>query len=580
MKQIHKSILIFLGTSFLLTFVLLFLFHGHQQRKDSEIAPISEDSGAPIQGVSLSSASGNPATRVARKPLPTKGPVKKGKKVKAKKYSIQVFSTLKRPISGAQVNLLSAGRIEAQGVTNAEGKVLLSFESRGSPLIFLVKAKGFGLGSRSIQNKEKEYIFYLAQEGKITGRVQSPLGVPLEGMRIYALPKGFPKWQIFGDYFFWDHPIPMSRLRSMIPQAISNKNGFFVLTGLDPKDSYTLVGGGKGWVSLEDSLPEVRSGSSAQLVFWKLYGRIVKAYLNNHRTPPEGIDFNLDSEPVGAGSRMASLIGYTPKEPDMFSFIMPFSGLSIPRKFLSFDRGVDWRKACYFLALKSDQLKEVSLETTYRVTGYKVKRFSIHLLPLKRIIPEQEVHVSMETQGFGQLILVYEGSLDPRSVNVETRQLFHTFGKLHLVCRTGSYHANCPLFNLWGPPTILQVPYGRYHVSMTFPTGWGLLPVEGKELRVGPDPVKLHWDLRRSAALLLKPNHLPPGILTVDLLDRNRRIKRSLYIEGPPFYLPCLWEGDFDFKLKKHLGNGKYIEDKVSNIHLKASEIREVECFK
>ncbi len=572
-RKIHPNkTLLVLATLILLTGGLLFFRKGPAGKKGVLAKQVSQDSignslSLPKKDASIETKPAQTSLREKVQPRPIKeAPTKKPA------FTILVESEARKPIDGATVSLFLDQSLQEVKQTDTMGKATFNAKLKGNLRYVLVRKEGFGLEFRWIKEERSTYRVALSREGFIEGNVETPLGGPLSKIRVFAFPKGFP------DFRFLNSPQAREVLKrkGIFSKTQSDSQGHFRLTGLNPKIPYNLFWGGRGWAGV-DPLIGIRCNSSPQkLVCWKIYGRVGKVVMRDHSVP-----LKVQNCRISCGDPITSpKLDYEPM--NIFSSSLTLAGIPSVQSYKSWKTGMwDWRLNEEFLGLKSDTLTEITLPLVYMVPGLKKEKFLLHLLPCKEgPVATQPLYFTKTAMGFGKVVLKMKNGLDPKRFGIHLPLRLNTFGKLKFIPVNKGDSFTVFLNRLWGPPkTVPGIPFGDYKVKLNLLTGPSIPPLEGTLVSIGPKPVTLTWDFKRSAGILFKKKQMALDSLEINLvyLDGNNwRIQ--FHLRGPSFFLPCLWEGNFNFKIDSSRF-GKPLHLFLKNIHTKRGEVLEVPCY-
>jgi hypothetical protein len=127
-----------------------------------------------------------------------------------------------------------------------------------------VRADGLATALRDLGDRfPVEIVVRMSPEWSLSGRVEDMRGAPLPGMSVVSWPR---------------HRLPSgmeiahsAAVPALLPRASTDGEGRFVLHGLDPRVTHTLVAGGGGYVLVDPILVDSTS-REVELRLWRLYG--------------------------------------------------------------------------------------------------------------------------------------------------------------------------------------------------------------------------------------------------------------------------------------------------------------------
>lgn len=228
----------------------------------------------PVQGQSAPAVAASPAIveqETGRKAVATRG-------VRRASLQVEVTDEYGRGIVGARVYAYSETQRELLGRTAGAGSLDTRVVAGRTTL--LAEKEGFASARAYVCSPAPEAVrLQLTRELVLEGRVLSAADrKPLAGVTVVAVPDDVPADR---------HLMRLSATgQPVLPTAVSDEDGRFRLSALDPGTRHRLEAGGSGFILPEAHRVEAAPGGPLELLMWRLYGVRVSTVAAGGGRPP------------------------------------------------------------------------------------------------------------------------------------------------------------------------------------------------------------------------------------------------------------------------------------------------------
>lgn len=308
------------------------------------------------------------------------------------------------------------------------------------------------------------------------------------------------------------------RASPLVMASADPKTGAFRLEGLVAGRSYRLAAGAPGWIG--EKARAVARGRAVRLVLRRLFGcRLRLALAGGGRPPPL----------LGPGPQVTLL------DPAARRVADPL------RLALAGCRGPDGAACLSVFALRRGPGPQLMLaDLVHAPLGFRPLRRQLVLEPVQAGGAVREVSAPLEATaaGFGSLWVRFTGL--PRGLPEAPEYRF--LPVLQLVPSDGSPRIKLPLRALGAAGEVIDgIPFGTYRAGIELPEGYRA-PQQGPTIAVGPQPLRLDWDLGRCAFLRADVRLDPAGPrfagFRLELIGHGEEGRRG----------PTCWLADFRFR--------------------------------